>query len=86
MNNLFDTLTDVAMFYVMRPSVTWTLMQTSNEGRRGYAFLVVDHDPPRPVRSGDLPHVVANLTSRSLADLSDLVSRWLQQEKRKGTN
>lgn len=84
MSSLYDSVTEIGKYFTQKPSVCWTLMQTTDNGRRAYTFFVVDHDPPFVDGQRDVPAILCNLTSTDLGDLSDDILRWLRQHIRKG--
>jgi hypothetical protein len=84
LSNLYDSLDALGKYFEDRPSVTWTLMQTSDEGRRGYVVFVADHDPPFVNDEREIPAILCNLNSTDLAALGDEIQQWLQTQRRKG--
>jgi hypothetical protein len=72
MENLFEVLSDLTKWCsAQRGEVMWTLMQTFDNGRRGFQLFVVDHESPE----GDIWHC----NTVDLARVAELTRTWLNR-------
>ena len=59
-------------------AVAWTLMQTMDNGRRGFQLFIVDHDPPWEGDERDVLTDIWHCNARELGRVNELVCEWLR--------